>query len=66
MLSRVFAQAGGATGLRNSSQQLELLSRSLSGLSRAEALKVISDYAETGIIGETVRGMDKQGESQNP
>jgi len=66
ILSRVFAQAGGATGLRDSSRQLELLSRSLSGLSRAEALKVLSDYAETGIIGETVRGMDKQGESKNP
>jgi hypothetical protein len=66
ILSRVFAQAGGATGLRDSSRQLELLSRSLSGLSRAEALKVLSDYADTGIIGETVRGMDKQGESKNP
>lgn len=49
-LARIFAQAGGATGLRNVSRQLDGLSRNLSGLSRPQAIQVLTDYAENGIL----------------
>lgn len=51
-LSRIFAQAGGATGLRNVSQQLNNLSDRLVGLSRPQAIQILTDYAENGFIPE--------------